>query len=227
MPIYSGRDVATGELVWIPGNKVQAEAFWADVKSDRIWKRWRREFGDTESNRNYVVNFALNKLFPDAPYFTTSMFLKAVEIAMNDALSGLTRKATEPEPVEEAPQPVHRGQELWRSHAEFMEHGGPNGTMPSGDQVRARAREDKSFRAYLQQGYEARMSQPIDGQGTILNAPSVSSDKKPSQEVLDWVEWYRRTAIAEVRMKLRSDANLGGFEHENRMFRTACECGLI
>lgn len=234
MAVYNGIDVETRERIY-SGDPEQYEsdrAFGREVGRSAIYQKYADEF-ERDPERDYpLILEKARELNHDPEHTTVSMFLHSLETLMLRAPAAdrwtpgkLKRKAPEPVPIAE-PEPVHRGQELWRSHAEFMKHGGTNGGEPTMDEVRAHARESASFRAYVQQAYRKEMSGEIGGAGVVLNA-RVESDKKPSQELLEWVERYRRTPVQETRNRMRADINPGGFEYENRMFTKACEHGLI
>jgi hypothetical protein len=229
MPVYNGFDTESRERIYdeTENNFESNREFGKEVFRTAVGQEFLNTFGSDDATPGILLG-AAHKLNPNARYITTGMVLSALKILMTKANCPFKRKAPEAEPVvEEAPQPIHRGQQMWREHAEFMEHGGKDGGIPSGDEVRSHMRESKSFRSFITQGYQARMANDIGGAGAVLNAPVASSDKKPTPELLEWVEWYRRTAVEDVRKKLRADCNPSGFEHENRMFRAACECGLI
>lgn len=229
--VINGVDSESRELVFTWGADYQADKrFGRKISGTKIVQAFLDKF-DFDANLERILT-AVRTLYDEREPTTESIFTEALEVVMRRP-GLLVKKAAvepaEPEPAEaQAPEPpVHRGQQMWREHAEFMEHGVKDVGMPSGDEVRRHARESKSFRAFLQQGYEARMSGEIGGSGTILNAPIASSDSKPSEELLRWVEWYRRAPMEEVRRKLRADCNPLEYEHENKMFSQACRLGLV
>ncbi len=230
--IIDGIDSISRERCFTWGRSYQLDKkFGQALRQESAAKEFlsKYEFG---ANLGTILT-AIRTLNPDENEPTTiSKFVAALELVMRRP-GILVKKAAvepdEPEPTEEeAPQPpAHHGQQMWREHAEFMEHGGKDGGIPSGGEVRAHMRESKSFLAFITKGYQERMASEIGGAGTVLNAPVASSDAEPSPQLLAWVAEYRTTPMEKVRQRMRADFNPSGFREYNRNFEAAVAAGLI
>src|SRR5712672_52547 len=86
-----------------------------------------------------------------------------------------------PEPVVE--EPIHRGQQMWREHADFMRTGGKEGGEPTMEEVRFRKATNASFRAFIENALRSEMTEGGVGDAvTNLNARP-EEPKKPSADL--------------------------------------------
>jgi len=124
------------------------------------WAEFVERFdAKSDSNLSLLAELFEEKLGDDPSVEDYQRLLRNVLLAGGVVRIGGTQYEFEPVPeTEQSPEPevpVHRGQEMWREHAEFMRTGGNNGGPPSMDEVRERKRTSASFRAYVTQAYQA------------------------------------------------------------------------
>ena len=130
-----------------------------------------------------------------------------------------------PEPVVE--EPIHRGQQMWREHADFMRTGGKEGGEPTMEEVRFRKATNASFRAFIENALRSEMTEGGVGDAvTNLNARP-EEPKKPSADLQGWAAEYHRTPAEKLRQLKRADTNPFGYVEWNKNFEAAIAAGLI
>lgn len=141
------------------------------------------------------------------------------------------------ETAEEAP--VHRGQQQWKDHAEFMKTGGKNGGPPSMEEVRERERTNASFRAFVEKNRRAEMDPRQDPyvQQLYERNPHLDPDQQRATEVspktweerrlIAWVQEYNKTPSERVKALRSPGLNPFGYVEYERNLQEAIDQKLI
>jgi hypothetical protein len=239
-------DPRTGELVWRSGEA--NEVFLEHLTNSHAWDELAERFDLSEDSNLQVVTDFLVSIAPPLILSKAESGLRKLLYAGGVCKFGtLTAKPAEMPVPEVSTTPIHKGQEMWKEHAEWLCIGGKNGGPPSMEEVRARKRTSPSFRAYVEQAYAAEtnpLNDPIvraDAEALWKANPHLApqaqvkphkltvAEKKDAatMELRAWAEEYRRTPMERVKQLRSPSINPLGYQQYEENLQAAIQAGLI
>jgi hypothetical protein len=243
--IFQGREVESGEAVFVAGDSTFHDQFRDEVRASAIAQKFEEKYGSVFAEPNLsIIGGVIGEFYPEVQHISSGIYIDAVGTVMRrPAKFGLVPIDTGEEtsiPVSpQEPAPVHRGQEMWKQHAEFMRTGGKNGGPPSMEEVRQRKRTNASFRAYVEQAYQAEanpLNDPMaraDAEALWAANPHLrpqsesQSRVKITPELVAWAEEYRKTPSERVKQLRSAGMNPLGYVQYEKDFQAAIAAGLI
>jgi hypothetical protein len=244
--LVGNRDVQTQDCVWIDGSGESFSesniAFIEEVAAQPAARKFDERF-PLGPNFDAVMAVAW-KLYPNAPFITTSRFIDALKTLAAGSSDKLIAKpaaaSATPAPMP-APPTDKNGRILSASQIQWgeMTHWSENAST---SERKERARRDPAYARFVQKQWDLRLNEnPVDGDMRPFN-PQLTPAEDPSAaklagiaakagllvpQLISWVSEYQRTPSAKVRSLLSLASNPLGAVAYTKARDAAIEANLL